>query len=1258
MQIHAISNTEKFISFKNKKVSNKNTPNVIVPYSQYSSENIRAKYAPHSLVDGISSEMKGFFEFLKTVKIGEESLASQLKGFTFAFDKTFDVPAWTNFISEMDSATAMFENETSVYEKSFLELLNSVKPISELFNEKDFKPNKAIEFLDEYYNRDDEEISKFPIKAQLDFMIEAAKSKEPVEDFVQDMFYFRSLKSENGESILAERNGYMNTNQVKAIKYALSVDKGSVEASNFEMLLSLVQSGVVGNHVFNNIPVNGKIASLIVDDIDKLYSAYENGTKPIDVFIPTFKTREIAEKTLKIGDVYELEDEKNIFIVNKYGISSQLGIDKETYFDLFPPIERYASTQGDVGNCWELTALNALFCDPQEREKILSLFSQENGDIVVRFPNGNYSKHVFKNGNFPTNADERYYSIGAKGIKFLEFADGKEAHADKIRFLMLQYKQAFDAAKTEEERKNIDETVSRLIDLLEQNWDSVVVSLDERQDWTFEKWKKEKHGFDSGSTVSRDGGNSSELFMRLLYPIEVYNKDEILRNEFISYAENFENNIVTYGIPKGFPQEKTPKGLLVDHSYRMYPMTVDENGRVFQFKLIDPHSIIEIPISYEKIKEIGGIVDIAKKNNPTGEQTVSFKGRNITLSGTLRKKSLHPDLLNKFGFTDADVDMDALRFLRKIDNSVIKHIKKVDKDGDFFVKMLTKSGEFQDVNYDHISNVASFLNLLGSTYANDKTLLSTLQDFSFIPDKEFDAEAWSDFIFYFDNRQNDKEGSFLEKFLEGKSFAELFYSEEFEPTAVLDFVCDIKDRIGVYTRYELFEILDFVSSYANDKYDSLQRIDALSYFQELRDVNGQAIFPKKELSISQLEAFKYMLNINPSSVNASNVEMLLDLVVNGVVDKHVFDYLPTDVELNSLVVSDIDTLYDAYINGIEPIDAFVPTYKKESDALKQLKIGDVFEIDSEEYIRIKTKKNASTLLNISKQAYFDLFPPVERYATTQGAIGNCWQMAGMNSIFRDANERVNILKMFYQDGNDILIKFPRGDYDEIRFKNGNLPEGELPQNYSKGAKGFKLLEYADGKELQAYRIKNYFLYLLKEMVNGQTIEDRENAQKKLHEIQKLIDLGIEKIVVKKNDKTDEWECYKFIETKRGYNSAEVQGRHGGDPIKFYQRIGYENSFWLHMSAKRTAQKLKNPNTFDKYIVVWTTKEGLRNNHYETLGVHENHAYPISPADIDEQGKVLTYNVFDPWGCAQVKLTFEQLKNFGSFVQLAERKSYK
>ena len=149
MQIHAISNTEKVISFKNKKVSNKNTPNVIVPYSQYSSENIRAKYAPPSLVDRMSPEMKKFFDFLKTIKIENESLASRLNGYTFAFDKGFDIPAWTNFLSEMDSATALFENETTVYEKSFLELLNSVKPISELFNEKDFKPNKAIEFLDE-----------------------------------------------------------------------------------------------------------------------------------------------------------------------------------------------------------------------------------------------------------------------------------------------------------------------------------------------------------------------------------------------------------------------------------------------------------------------------------------------------------------------------------------------------------------------------------------------------------------------------------------------------------------------------------------------------------------------------------------------------------------------------------------------------------------------------------------------------------------------------------------------------------------------------------------------------------------------------------------------------------------------------------------------------------------------------------------------------------------------------------------------------
>ena len=1258
MQIHAISNTEKFISFKNKKVSNKNTPNVIVPYSQCSSENIRAKYAPHSLVDGISSEMKGFFEFLKTVKIGEESLASQLKGFTFAFDKTFDVPAWTNFISEMDSATAMFENETSVYEKSFLELLNSVKPISELFNEKDFKPNKAIEFLDEYYNRDDEEISKFPIKAQLDFMIEAAKSKEPVEEFVHDLFYFRSLMTKDGQSVLAERNGGMGKNQINALKYVLSVDKGSVDTSNLEMLLELVQDGVVGIHVFNNIPVKGKINSLVLDDIDKLYVAYSTSVKPIDAFVPTYKTKRDAQNNLKMGDVYELDGEDKIFIVNRYGLSTQLGLDKKTYFDLFPPIERYASTQGDVGNCWELTALNALFADPQEREKILGLFSQEGNDVVIRFPNGNYTKHIFKNGNLPPKSDKRYFSRGAKGIRLLEFADGKESHADKIRFLMLQYRQAYDSAKTENEKRLIDEKASRLIDLLEENWDSVVVSLDEKQDWTFEEWKKEKHGFDSGSTVSRDGGNSSELFMRLLYPIEVYNKDEMARNDFISYAENFENNVVTYGIPRGFPQEKAPEGLLVDHSYRMYPLDVDENGRVSKFKLIDPHSIIEIPISYEQIKEIGGIVDIAKKNNLTGKQTVSFKGRQITLNGTLRKKSLSPSLVKDAGFSETEVHMDALKFLRMLDNQVIKHINSVDKKGTYFARLLTKTGEFENINFDYIKNMASFLNLLGTTYANGETLLSQLNDFSFVAEKDFDPESWSDFVFLFDNKQRYNDSTFLEKFLAEKNFSDIFYSKDFDPNSVLDFVTDIKSRIDFYTRYELFEILDFVSCFAADRYDSIQRMDTLSYFQELRDVNGEPVFPQKQQEICQLEAFKYMLNINPASVNASNMQMLLDLVVNGVVDKHVFDYLPTQVELNSLVVSDIDLLYEAYINGTEPIDAFIPTFVKENDALKQLKVGDVFELEDEEYIRIVTDKNTSTQLNISKQTYFDLFPPVERYATTQGQIGNCWQMAGMNSIFRDANERVNILKMFYQDGDDILIKFPKGEYEEIRFENGNLPSSELAKNYSKGAKGFKLLEYADGKELQAYRIKNYFLYLLKELASCQTDDEKKIAQEKLQEIQKLIELGIENLVVRRNDKTDEWECYVFKETIDGYNTAETQGRNGGDTIKFYQRIGYQNSFWEHIADKKTQENVTNPKTFDKYIVVWTTKEGLRNNNYETLGIHENHAYPITPAETDKQGNILSYNVFDPWGCVKVKLSFEQLREFGSFVQFAERKSYK
>ena len=92
-----------------------------------------------------------------------------------------------------------------------------------------------------------------------------------------------------------------------------------------------------------------------------------------------------TEIVLTVGDVYEIEGEDFIYIINNEYSSSQLQLTKQKYFELFPPIERFATTQNQIGNCWEISVLQGLFSNPQTRPLILSVFSQKDENIIVVF---------------------------------------------------------------------------------------------------------------------------------------------------------------------------------------------------------------------------------------------------------------------------------------------------------------------------------------------------------------------------------------------------------------------------------------------------------------------------------------------------------------------------------------------------------------------------------------------------------------------------------------------------------------------------------------------------------------------------------------------------------------------------------------------------------------------------------------------------------------------------------------------------------
>ena len=91
------------------------------------------------------------------------------------------------------------------------------------------------------------------------------------------------------------------------------------------------------------------------------------------------------------------------------------------------------------------------------------------------------------------------------------------------------------------------------------------------------------------------------------------------------------------------------------------------------------------------------------------------------------------------------------------------------------------------------------------------------------------------------------------------------------------------------------------------------------------------------------------------------------------------------------------------------------------DVIAKLEVGEAFSVGKEMFV--KTAKGYEKL-KIDAQTYERLFPPIERYAMSQGANGNCHFISAMDSITKNPNGRVKLYQMFEQTPNGIVCKFP------------------------------------------------------------------------------------------------------------------------------------------------------------------------------------------------------------------------------------------
>ncbi len=1182
MHLNAISSLKTVSQQRNKsniKQENKVSIPVSVPVSNYTSENVRANF----FVPSFSSQkidIAEFVKFLSDIDVNDEPILSQMTDFSFQSNPDFDYESWMDLISALTVSEAVYANGET---ESFLDILNKKEYVADLFNSKQFSPSKALNFLYEYSgNPDFDDWNIYP-DMTLDFMMDFATSKNSsAEDYVNSISYLKNLKAKDGTSVFANDNGSIGERHFNAIKYLVKVDASSVEASNTQMLLDLVVDGVVDKHVFRDLPEEGAISKIVVDDIDKLYDAYISGVEPIDAFVPTFESASLAKKTLKVGDVYELANEKNIFILDKNSNPVQLKMDKPTYFKLFPPIERYATSQNQIGNCWELSAVNSLLADSEERISILSLFEQQGDDIIVQFPRSK-NKTLFKGGNLPEDAKAPFYSFGAQGVRLIEYAHGKDVYAQKIFELydaltnkIMGEQDPVKKAEYEEKRKQFDEILAQQKGLLYYS------TSQDGASFTLMPWNESSaaESYDSPYSYSRNGGYAVDMYYDLAYDTKVEYLEQEEPRKKLKNPNFFKNNVLSYGTPCPLDgRERTVDGKFhLAHVYSILPGRVSSEGIVEDLRLIDPHSIVEVSVSHDDLKKYGGDLYIAHKAKNNGP---SFKG--------------------------------------------IKEDK------------------------------AGLMTFFNNSRVDDRKILDYVKDYSFADNPKFDSKGWKDLLKFFQNTKlffgGNQQVVLLDELVKNPSFSAMLNSEEFKPEKAQAYFKRYLHNPELNQKFSLDENIELMNFFATSKYKLDDFLNAVTYFNNLKNPNGEKILGEHLNVMDFIDILKYLLSVNQNSVDASNVEMLLSLAEEGVVGPHLFAFLPEQGKMSEEVVQDIDKLYEAYCSGTEPIDAFVPTYKTIEEAQSQTKKGDVFEIDGRKNVYINLGDEESLQLMIPKTVYFDLFPPVERFATTQYKIANCWELTGFNALYSDVDTRADLLSLFSYDEKDksVSVKFPTTKIGAVKFKNCVLPRSIERDYFSRGAKGIQMLEFVHGKEIYEERYQKLIAQLEREHKKVKS----PKTEKRLKSVQRMYAADKENLVIDFDDVKKKWKYHRWDSQKDGFGNAQILTRNYGESSSLFNKLGYKTKTF---GIKMAGFILPNPKIFDENIIKYGTgKKDFISQEEKALGIIPTHAYRLTPATVDEKGRISEFYLINPVGMMQTKISLKQLVEIGGSVTLVKKK---
>lgn len=399
---------------------------------------------------------------------------------------------------------------------------------------------------------------------------------------------------------------------------------------------------------------------------------------------------------------------------------------------------------------------------------------------------------------------------------------------------------------------------------------------------------------------------------------------------------------------------------------------------------------------------------------------------------------------------------------------------------------------------------------------------------------------------------------------------------------------------------------------------------------------------------------EYITSLNNNSRELQDIDDLITLVRKEKLNQKVLRFLDKDSQIPQVISDDLEKMRKT---NKSLIDIFVPEFETKEEALKNTKLGDIFHLKDKKNIHIKTE-NGSEMLNMDKKTYFKLFPPVERYANVQDGLGNCYEITALNSMMQNPKTRANFLKVFEQNGNDIIIKLTNGSLKNgVKIPNGKLTETpEFKNNddktkyYSVGCEGFKLVEYALGKDL-----KNEFLNYHLEKLKTKKIEN--NPYKlPLTEIEK----AIEKDDSKKLSKIFGADDKRTLETnlREGNFATMVWSKFGYKDNEFLYKIEIEEdknfkkaiddwSYLKHHFNEDTPANdelfmdtLLDKDYFKNHLVECSI---LSSKKKQVDGLTTGHSMRLTPT-FDKNDNINGFLITDPYSIAPKKLSDDQTFN--------------